>query len=44
MGLICDEIGSDSPYIETIWHSRSVRAEPFISMADSDFGLVISSD
>ncbi len=43
MDLTCDETGSDSPYVETIWHSRSVRAEPFISMADSHCGLVITS-
>ncbi len=42
MDLICDELGSDSPYIETIWHSLSETAGPFISMAEAHSGLVIT--
>lgn len=42
MDLSFDELPSNSPYIETIWHSRSELAEPFISMADARSGLVVT--
>lgn len=42
MDLTFDEFPSDSPFIETIWHSRSDKAESFISMADARSGLVVT--
>ncbi len=42
MDLVCDELDSDSPYIETIWHSHSETAGPFISMAEARSGFVIT--
>ncbi len=42
MDLTCDELGSDSPYIETIWRSRSEDAGSFVSMAQSHYGLVVT--
>ncbi len=43
MDLAFAELGSDSPYVETIWHSRSEQAAPFISMAEAHFGLVVTT-
>jgi len=42
MDLVFEERPSDSPLVETIWRSRSEHASPFISMADSHYGLVIA--
>lgn len=42
MDLICDERLSDSPFVETIWHSRSEYAGSFISMAETQCGLVVT--
>ncbi len=42
MDLVCDERPSDSPFVETIWHSRSEHAGPFISMAETQCGLVVT--
>lgn len=42
MDLICDERGSDSPFVETIWHSQGERAGPFISMAGIGCALVVT--
>ena len=42
MHLIGDERESDSPYIERVWSSRSDHAEPFISMANAHWGMVIT--
>ncbi len=43
MDLTFAELGSDSPYVETIWHSQSERAAPFISVAEAHFGLVVTT-
>lgn len=42
MDLVFEERPSDSPWVETIWHSRSEHANSFISMADSHYGMVIA--
>ncbi len=43
MDLTCDERPSDSPFVETIWHSRSEQAGFFISMAEAQCGLVVTN-
>lgn len=43
MDLTCDEFGSNSPYIETIWRSRSEAATPFVSMAEAHSALVVTT-
>lgn len=41
--LICDERLSDSPYVETVWHSYSgMDAGSFLSMAEYHCGMVIT--
>ena len=42
MDLICEERPSDSPFVETIWRSRSEQAGPFISIAESQYSLVVT--
>ncbi len=42
MDLACEERPSESPFVERIWHSRSEKADPFISMADNHFALVVA--
>jgi AraC-like DNA-binding protein len=42
MDLICEERPSDSPFVETVWRSRSEEAGDFISMAQSHWGMVIT--
>ena len=42
MDLVFDERPSGSPFVETIWRSRSEKASPFISMADSHYAMVIA--
>jgi AraC-like DNA-binding protein len=42
MDLTCDERPSDSPFVETIWYSQSEQAGPFISMAETQCGLVVT--
>lgn len=42
MDLVFEERPSDSPFVETIWRSRSEPANSFISMADSHYGLAIT--
>ena len=42
MDLICDERPSASPFVETIWHSQSEHAGAFISMAETQCGLVVT--
>lgn len=42
MDLVFEERPSDSPFVETIWRSRSEQASPFISMADSHYAMVIA--
>ncbi len=40
--LMCEERPSDSPFVERIWCSQSEHACPFISMADSHWGVVVT--
>jgi hypothetical protein len=42
MDLICDERPSDSQFVERIWRSQSEGAGPFLSMADSHWGMVVT--
>ncbi len=42
MDLVCEERPSESPFVERIWRSQSERADPFISMADNHFALVVT--
>jgi hypothetical protein len=42
MDLICDERLSDSPFVERVWYSRSENAGPFISMAETHWGMVVT--
>jgi AraC-like DNA-binding protein len=42
MDLVFEERLSDSPFVETIWRSRSEKANPFISMADSHYAMVVA--
>jgi AraC-like DNA-binding protein len=42
MDLVCEERPSDSPYVETIWRSHTQQAGSFISMAESQYGLVVT--
>jgi AraC-like DNA-binding protein len=42
MDLVCEERLSDSLYIERIWRSRSDRAGSFISMANAQWGMVVT--
>ncbi len=42
MDLDFDERESDSPFVETVWRSRSEQSGPFISMADSRSSMVVA--
>lgn len=42
MDLVLQERPSHSPWVESIWRSRSEQASPFISMADSHYAMVIA--
>ena len=42
MDLTCVERPSDSPFIDSIWRSRSDGGGPFISMAESQISLVVT--
>src|SRR6266498_5064910 len=42
MDLVCDERPSDSPFVETIWHTQSEQAGSFISMAETQCELVVT--
>ncbi len=42
MDLTCEERPSDSPFIESVWRSRSDYGGPFISMAESHLSLVVT--
>jgi AraC-like DNA-binding protein len=42
MDLICEERPSDSPYVELIWRSRTEHGGPFISMAESHWGICVT--
>jgi hypothetical protein len=42
MDLVCDERPSDSPFVERIWRSHSERADPFISVAESHWEIVVT--
>ena len=42
MDLICEERGSDSPFVERIWHGQGIEAGNFISMAEIEYGMVVT--
>ncbi|HTP00229.1 MAG TPA: helix-turn-helix domain-containing protein [Anaerolineales bacterium] len=42
MDLVCEERPSDSPFVETVWQSRSEYDGPFISMAENQHSLVVT--
>jgi AraC-like DNA-binding protein len=42
MDFIHEERPSDLPFVERIWRSRSEQADPFISMADDHYALVVT--
>lgn len=42
MDLICEERLSDAPFVERIWRSRGERAGPFISIAETEWSLVVT--
>lgn len=42
MDLTCEERASDSPFVETIWRSRSESGGSFLSMAESQYSLVVT--
>ncbi len=42
MDLVADERASDSPFVETIWRSRSEVEGAFISMASNQWQLVVA--
>ncbi len=42
MDLVCEERPSDSPLVETIWRSQSDYSGSFISMAESQYSLVVT--
>jgi AraC-like DNA-binding protein len=42
MDLTCDVRPSDSPFVESVWRSRSDYSGPFISMAESQTSLVVT--
>src|SRR5512135_1969234 len=42
MDLTFEERPSDSPFVETVWHSQSQQGGPFVSMAESRYGLVVT--
>lgn len=43
MDLICEERPSDSPLVDAVWRSRSDYGGTFISMAESQFSLVVTT-
>ncbi len=42
MDLTCEDRPSDSPFVESVWRSRSDFGGPFISMAESQASLVVT--
>jgi AraC-like DNA-binding protein len=42
MDLICDERESDSPFVERIWRGQGIEAGDFISMAEIEYGMVVT--
>ncbi len=42
MDLICEERFSDASVVERVWRSEGAPAGPFISMAESECGLVVT--
>ena len=42
MDLSCEERESDSPYVERIWHSQGQEEGAFISMAETEWSLVVT--
>ena len=42
MDLMCAERESDSSYVARIWHTRGEKAGPFISIAETEWALVVT--
>ena len=42
MDLMCEERESDSSYVARIWHTRGEKAGPFISIAETEWALVVT--
>jgi AraC-like DNA-binding protein len=42
MDFICEERPTDSPFVDTIWRSQSDYEGSFISMAESQYSLVVT--
>jgi AraC-like DNA-binding protein len=42
MDLICKERESDSPFVERIWHGQGIESGDFISMAEIEYGMVVT--
>ena len=42
MDLICEERDSDSSYVERVWRSQGEKEGPFISMAETEWSLVVT--
>lgn len=42
MDLICEERFSDAPFVERVWHTQGERAGPFISIAETEWSLVVT--
>jgi Helix-turn-helix domain len=43
MDLTCNERLSDSPYIERVWYSRSDYGGAFVSIAQADWNMVVTT-
>jgi AraC-like DNA-binding protein len=42
MDLICEERLSDAPFVERVWRNQGERVGPFISMAETEYALVVT--
>ena len=42
MDLVCEERLSDAPFVERIWYSQGERSGPFISIAETEWSLVVT--
>jgi len=42
MDLTCEERGSDSPLVETIWRSACEQSGPFVSIANDTWGIAVT--
>ena len=42
MYLICEERLSDAPFVQRVWRNQGERAGPFISIAETEYALVVT--